>query len=151
MRQYVFEAATGRERSSFTDDCIDDVYFSPDGKWLASCSGRDAKLRDLATGQSRSIIQVKEGFLISRVTFAADGQTLAVGVSSVDRDRSLGEVRLWDLRWGRVRAILRDPIGEVLSMAFSPNGKALVTGSRKADALAMLEQLPRMVEVPARR
>ena len=119
----------------FTDNGIDDVSFSPDGKWLASCSGRDAKLWDLATGQSRSIIQVKKGLCISRVTFAPDGQTLAVGVSGADRDRSVGEVRLWDMRRGRVRAILREPIGEVLSMAFAPNGKTLVTGSRKAVVL----------------
>ena len=53
-----------------------------------------------------------------------------VGVGSREFDGSYVEVKLWDVKLGRVRAVLKGEMGKVRSLAFAPDGKALVTGSR---------------------
>jgi WD40 repeat protein len=60
---------------------------------------------------------------------------LAIGVGSRDFGGSHGEVKLWEMSRGRVRAVLKGEMGKVRSLAFTPDGKALVTGSGEAVVL----------------
>jgi WD40 repeat protein len=130
----LFEVATGQERATFKHDgTADSVSFSPDGKWLASGGGLRAKVWDIATGLVRTTIGGESGLGVDCVSFSPDGRTLAIGVSKLASSRSQdSEVKLWDMRLGRVRAVLRGRMGRVYSMAFAPDGKALVTGSGEA-------------------
>jgi WD40 repeat protein len=132
----LFDVTTGQEKASLKHKwTAHSVSFSPDGKLLASGGGGSAKLWDLVTGKSRTLLTVESGLDVYCVSFSPDDQTLAIGVGSRDIDGSHGEVRLWDMRLGCLRAVLTGNMGRVRSLSFAPDGKALVTGSREAVVL----------------
>lgn len=128
----VWDVATGSDfyalRSHRAE--VNTVAFSPDGKMLAS-AGDDftAKLWDVATQQELVTLKGHTDWIRS-VTFSPDGKILATG----SRDLT---AKLWDTATGREIATLLGTVaeggtsigaGHVLSVAFSPNGRFLVTG-----------------------
>ena len=132
----LFDVASGEQRASLKHDrTAYSVAFSPDGKLLASGGGGAAKLWDLATNKARTLLEVEPDLDVYCVAFSPDGRTLAVGVGSRRFDGIEGEVRLWDVRQGRVRAVLKGEMGKVRSLAFSPDSKRLVTVSRRVVVL----------------
>lgn len=139
-RVRLFDAATGKLRATLKHNRnAYSAAFSPDGKVLASGGGDAAKLWDLTTNKVRTAIKVGDELEVDCVAFSPDGATLAVGVGSRAFDGTYGEVRLWDMGLGRVRAVLRGEPGKVRSLAFAPDGGSLVTGSNRG---AVLWDLP---------
>ncbi|MET9039058.1 nSTAND1 domain-containing NTPase [Streptomyces mirabilis] len=99
------------------------VAFSPDGHTLATGSiDHTARLRDVATGKTRTILTGHGGPVWS-VAFSPDGHTLA----TASEDRT---VRLWDVATGKTRTILTGHTDWVSWVTFSPDGRTLATASK---------------------
>jgi WD40 repeat protein len=109
------------------------VAFSPDGSRLVS-GGADGtlKVRDAQSGQETLTLRGLTGMVLS-VAFSPDGKRLLSGSGGAGTDgqgRPLpGEVTVWDAQNGQETLALKGHSGRVNSVAFSPDGKRLVSGS----------------------
>ncbi|WP_327332476.1 serine/threonine-protein kinase [Streptomyces anulatus] len=122
-------------RAHFTQEVrVTDVAFSPDGKTLASVgdasdnrsspNNEPAKLWDLTRidpepygqGAPRRNLALED--VTYAVAFSPDGKTLATGGPG-------GDVRLWDVATGRLKATLANRRIEARDLAFSPDGRSL--------------------------
>jgi eukaryotic-like serine/threonine-protein kinase len=118
----IWESATGKELLSVDDGVVFSVAFSPDGQRLASGSGSDTKIWDSATG--KVLLDLGEG-AATCVTFTPDGKRLA----SAHDTGNAGMLNIWDSATGKLLFSINDDNG-VLSVAFSPDGQRMASGSR---------------------
>lgn len=105
------------------------VAFSPDGQMFASDDSYNVKVWDMVTGE---LLRTLEGHKspVTSIAFSSDSQTLVSG--SLD-----GTAKLWYLKTGQLLNTFlhrsQTPNGEpsegVHSVAISPDGQTLVTGS----------------------
>jgi WD40 repeat protein len=115
------------------------LCYSPDGKWLAS-AGFDGtvQLWEAGTGKYRHTLR-RRGCSLNAVAFSPDSRTLAVAENplrpSAEREPGAqpepvrpGRVRLWDVATQEDQGELGEYRGQVLSLAYSPDGETLVTG-----------------------
>jgi WD40 repeat protein len=154
----LWDVATGRRRAILKEHpgqvwC---VAFSRDGKSLAAgTSGAEdshgeVRLWDPATGRLNASLK-GHTCEVQALAFSPDGKTLATGggdeglddaqvVQGEDDEDRLeagreararpGEAKLWDLATGRTRFILEVRADLFESLAFSPDGRWLISGSR---------------------
>jgi eukaryotic-like serine/threonine-protein kinase len=109
------------------------VAYSPDGKRIATASGgagwqpgdNSARIWDASTGKQLTLLQ--HGASVNSVAWSQDGTRLvtAAGLWGREEDNS---VRIWDAETGRELLCLRAGNGAVVSAAFSPDGRRIVTG-----------------------
>lgn len=105
------------------------LSYSPDGKWLASGDLRgNVKIWDI---QSRTLVDNLRGHRarITDLRFSPEGDILA----SASND---GSVRLWETAdLNNQPIVLSGNSGFVFSLAFSPDGSNILTGSTEANRL----------------
>lgn len=103
-------------------DLIWSIAFSPDGQTLTSSSlDRSIKLWDVNTQQLIRTLPLGSFIAAYDVAISPDGNTFASGSNS--------EIRLWNLSDGQVLGTFSGHSGLVRSVAFSSDGKTLVSGS----------------------
>jgi WD40 repeat protein len=137
----LWDLATGKEKALFKGHSqqVLSVGFSPDGRLLAG-GGSDGVVRlwETATGKERAVLGGHPG-AVWTLAFRSDGQVLASGcgpwVERIPRSYrtqevpTQDEVWLWDVGKSRRRGVFRGHTARVCSVAFSPDGKTLVSGS----------------------
>jgi WD40 repeat protein/serine/threonine protein kinase len=133
----LWDTATGQPVRRLTSDtpahsaAVYTVAFSPDGK-LAASGDLDGHvcLWDVATGAEFRHLEGHTNAVLS-VTFSPDGKQLATSSGEV-RQAQPGEdntVRLWDVASGAEIRRFEGHQSAVWSVAFSPDGKKLVSSS----------------------
>ncbi|MDE0485107.1 MAG: WD40 repeat domain-containing protein [Candidatus Poribacteria bacterium] len=102
---------------------MSNITFSPDGKMIASASGRidgvgNAYLWDADTGKCLRTFPVNTKGIVYDVTFSPDGNMLA---SSSDEPI----ISLWNVNTGKQIRTLTTHTGPIFSVVFSPDGRML--------------------------
>ncbi|WP_167504756.1 WD40 repeat domain-containing serine/threonine protein kinase [Streptomyces malaysiensis] len=114
------------------------VAFSPDGKLFATGNGPGSVfLRDINSRKDELLAYYDQEAKVTGVAFSPDGKTLATaGDDSGSNLTPKHSVRLWDVAHRDPEPYGQDdprvtisPAQGVLSLAFSPDGKTLATGS----------------------
>jgi WD40 repeat protein len=115
------------------------IVFSPDGKTLASADngGLFVRLWNIETGEHKVTLE-KPDFHTNSIAFSPDGNTIATGGwdKDIDVDLSAGTVRLWDAATGEHKeTLIKERTDSILTVAYSPNGASLVSGSKDGTIL----------------
>ncbi len=114
------------------------MAFSPDGKKVLTGFNFDetAKLWDIATGEILQTFATQSSSIIS-VAFSSDGSQILTGGAGSDNS-----AKLWDVVTGDVirtfpiqTAITSTWLGWVWSVALSPDGNQVLTGSNDGTAI----------------
>ena len=118
----IWDVATGRliTRLAGHNDFINNIAFSPNGRQLLSCSGRDStiKIWDAASGELiRSIQSNAIG-----VSFSPDGSRI------VGRNTSENSVKIWNTSNGNEIRTL-EHTERLMSVTYSPDGRQILTAS----------------------
>ena len=119
----LWDAATGRELKTLRGHpkIVRSVAFNPGGQRLAS-GGQEGEVRlwDVAAGRELHKLAAPGGNQVGAVAFSHDGKLLAAGFEAI---------HLWDAATGQEAFALKGHTHYVNGIAFSPDGRLLVSVS----------------------
>jgi WD40 repeat protein len=133
----ICEAETGKVVRRFNTPA-QNLAWSPAGRYLATASGANVEIRVWDPSMGTLLLtllapQVGGGCVHSRgrLAFSPDGQFLA-GASENNHlsPNGSGGVTVWEVATGKELMTLRGHTSEVNGIAFSPDGRRLISGSR---------------------
>jgi len=145
----LWDVQTGKEIRDFSghSDIVESVAFSPNSKYVLSGSrDRQVKLWDVQTGKE---IHNFSGHSeqVHSVAFSPDSKYVLSGGCYVIPKLGGGEIKLWNIQTGKeihtfsVHFDSKHPVGlESLVVAFSPNGKYVLSGSSGATEFKKINQ-----------
>lgn len=122
----LWNARTGKQQTELAEyqSFFDSIDFHPNGRWLASTTLlRAVLLWNLETRVARTIAIVHTDW--APVKFSPGGSLLAFG--DVNEARG-GRIRLWDTVRNAELTDLQASEGELIDLAFSPDGTLLAAG-----------------------
>ena len=101
------------------------VLALPDGKSFLHSGYKSVHLYDTATVKDLKTIRTRFQTFVTSLAVSPDGKTLAVG------DGTAHSIELYDLTTGECLLDFSSLSGAIFSLAFSPDGKKLVSGGDK--------------------
>mgnify|MGYP003587711729 CR=1 FL=1 len=111
---------------------ISSIAFSPDAKFIVSGSNDGAiKLWDIASGKEIKTFGVGN-LQAHSIAFSPNGKTIASGGANTDPFIKYSGIKLWDITSGKeIKTFTFDAkISSLETIAFSPDGKTIASGSR---------------------
>ncbi len=121
----VWDAVAGRELHSWRTAPVHRIAVHPDGRRLAVAGRGTVRLLDANSGKEAGGLQAFVGDA-PPLAFSPDGMLLATAGTN-------GALSLWDLARREEFPIEKDDAPSVESVAFSPDGRRLVSGGGKED------------------
>lgn len=101
------------------------VQFTPDGKYLVSCAGRDIHVTEVASGKRIAVFKAANGEQLG-LAVAPDGSTIASARVMFSDKLVSSFVDLRDFKTGKVLKTLEAP-GMLQSLNFTGDGKSLIS------------------------
>jgi WD40 repeat protein len=133
-RGYVYDMDTNKRLATFkTRTYGAPVVWDPDGRRVA-VAGKDGVARVFDARTGRAVAQLKTGHVVApTVAWSPNGKLLAVAAddttgTGVDTRQTGGVAQVWNVASKRVVATLRGHVRGVNALAWTPDGRLLVTG-----------------------
>ena len=110
------------------DESLSSVAYSPDGRSIAvASSDRTVRVVAADTGAEQVVLEADDKLedrphIPTQVAYSPDGRSIVSGSND-------GMVRTWDAHTGELRAVWEGHQGAVHSVAFSPDGSRVASGS----------------------
>jgi WD40 repeat protein len=120
-----WDAANGNPLNTLKNDgySTNQLVFSQDGKWLLAVMDNKVVIWDTLTQTQTRAISLLQDHAFGIIAISPDGQTIAASEST------LPIIHLFNLNTGQDLAQLTGHSGQINSMAFSPDGAYLASGS----------------------